>query len=211
MIRLGVDAWNLPGDRRGIGRYLREILRAWWERDRDRVEVTLIVPEWHTWTVRDRYLCEVEGRPYRLVSRRFHARAGLDALWFPFNGCSWTSFALPATATLHDASNFVVPGYAPEAQIIFREAARRCEALITDSAFAQLELARELQIPAGAHHADSARRAAAPRIGSGTARRRGIGSVRPLRRRRRSAARASTCCCRQWNASRASGRRLRWP
>lgn len=146
MIRLGVDAWNLPGDRRGIGRYLREILRAWWEHDRDRVEVTLIVPEWHTWTVRDIYLREVEGRPYRLVSRRFHARAGLDALWFPFNGCSWTSFALPATATLHDASNFVVPGYAPEAQIIFREAARRCKALITDSVFAQRELARELQI-----------------------------------------------------------------
>ena len=29
MIRLGIDAWNLPGDHRGIGRYLREILRVW--------------------------------------------------------------------------------------------------------------------------------------------------------------------------------------
>lgn len=146
MIRLGVDAWNLPGDRRGIGRYLREILRVWWERERDRVEITLIVPEWHSWTVRRRYLREVEQRPYRIVSRRRHGRARLDALWFPFNGCSWTSFSLPATATLHDASNFVVSEYAPQTQRIFRAAAQRCRALITDSRFAQGELARELGI-----------------------------------------------------------------
>jgi glycosyltransferase involved in cell wall biosynthesis len=147
MIRLGVDAWNLPGDRRGIGRYLRQILRVWWERERGRVDVTLIVPEWHTWTVRDRYLREVDSRPYRVVSRRWHGRARLDALWFPFNGCSWTNFTLPATATLHDASNFVLPDYAPDTQNIFREAVRRCRALITVSRFAQGELARELALP----------------------------------------------------------------
>ncbi len=147
MIRLGVDAWNLPGDRRGIGRYLRAILREWFDASRDRVEVTLVVPEWHTWTARGRYRDEVGNRPYAVVSRRFHARAGLDALWFPFNGCSWTNFSLPAVATLHDASNFVVPDYAPATQTIFRAAAERCRALITDSVFAQNELARELAIP----------------------------------------------------------------
>jgi glycosyltransferase involved in cell wall biosynthesis len=146
MIRLGVDAWNLPGDRRGIGRYLREILRSWWERDRDRVEITLIVPEWHTWTVCRRYRREVDERPYRVVSRRLHRRARLDALWFPFNGCSWTNFSLPAVATLHDASNFVVPDYAPATQAIFRVAVERCRRLITDSRFQQGELARELGI-----------------------------------------------------------------
>ena len=146
MIRLGVDAWNLPGDRRGIGRYLRSILHEWWNGASDRVEVTLIVPEWHTWTVRPRYLREVGGREYRVVSRALHARAGLDALWFPFNGCSWTNFSLPATATLHDASNFVVPNYAPQTQAIFRAAAEKCRALITDSHFAQAELARVLGI-----------------------------------------------------------------
>ncbi len=144
MIRLGVDAWNLPGDHRGIGRYLREILRVWCATQR--VDVTLIVPEWHTWTVRRRYLREVEERSYRIVSRRWHGRAGLDALWFPFNGCSWTNFTLPAIATLHDASNFVVADYAPETQTIFRAAAQRCRGLITDSHFAQAELARELGI-----------------------------------------------------------------
>ncbi len=147
MIRIGVDAWNLPGDHRGIGRYLREILRVWHERARDRVEVTLIVPEWHTWTVEGKYLREVEPARYNVVSRTFHAQAGLDALWFPFNGCSWSNFELPATATLHDASNFVVPNYAPETQTILRTAAQRCRALITDSRFAQNELARELAIP----------------------------------------------------------------
>jgi glycosyltransferase involved in cell wall biosynthesis len=146
VIRLGVDAWNLPGDRRGIGRYLRSILREWWHSACDRVEVTLIVPEWHTWTVRRRYLYEVEGREYRVVSRALHGRAGLDALWFPFNGCSWTNFTLPATATLHDASNFVLPNYAPQTQAIFRAAAQKCQALITVSHFAQAELARVLGI-----------------------------------------------------------------
>jgi alpha-1,3-rhamnosyl/mannosyltransferase len=147
MIRLGVDAWNLPGDRRGIGRYLREILRVWWSGERDKLEVTLIVPEWHSWTVRGRYLSAVAHRKYRVVSRRWHARARLDALWFPFNGCSWTNFTLPAIATLHDASNFAFPDYAPQTQAIFRAAAQRCRALITDSRFAQRELAHALQIP----------------------------------------------------------------
>jgi glycosyltransferase involved in cell wall biosynthesis len=147
VIRLGVDAWNLPGDRRGIGRYLREILRVWRERHRKRVEVVLIVPEWHTWTVRSKYLGEVDGFPYRIVSRALHARAGLDALWFPFNGCSWTNFNLPAIATLHDASNFVVPDYAPETTAIFRAAAEKCGVLLTVSQFARTELARELGVP----------------------------------------------------------------
>ncbi len=146
MIRLGVDAWNLPGDRRGIGRYVREILRVWRERHGERVEVTLIVPEWHTWTVRATYRREVGGYPYRIVSRALHARAGLDVLWFPFNGCSWTSFDLPAVATLHDASNFVVPDYAPQTAAIFRAAAEKCRTLLTVSHFARSELARELHI-----------------------------------------------------------------
>ncbi|HEY5341931.1 MAG TPA: hypothetical protein VIK27_12955, partial [Candidatus Aquilonibacter sp.] len=116
MIHVGVDAWNLPGDRRGIGRYLRSLLRVWRERFADRVSVSLIVPEWHTWTVRDRYRREVEGTAYPVISRALHGRAPLDVLWFPWNGCSWTNFSLPAVATLHDASNFVVPGYSVQTQ-----------------------------------------------------------------------------------------------
>ncbi len=146
MIRVGVDAWNLPGDHRGIGRYLRSILRAWSEHFRKRVETTLIVPEWDTWRVGRRYLREVD-RPYRIVSRRLHARAHLDVLWFPFNGCSWLEFTLPAVATLHDASTFVLPGHAVEAQNIFRNAQARCRSLVTDSNFSRAELERELAVP----------------------------------------------------------------
>lgn len=147
MIRIGVDAWNLPGDHRGIGRYLRSILREWREHFADRAQVTLIVPEWHTWIVRARYRREVGGAAYPVVSRAFSRFAPLDVLWFPWNGCSWKRFTQPAVATLHDASNFVVPGYAPQTQIIFRAAAQRCARLITDSRFSQSELSRELSLP----------------------------------------------------------------
>ena len=110
MLHVGVDAWNLPGDHRGIGRYVRSILHEWHTASRDRVSVTLIVPEWHTWTVRGRYQREAGGVPYRIVSRAQHDRAKLDVLWFPWNGCSWLEFTRPAVATLHDATNFVIPG-----------------------------------------------------------------------------------------------------
>lgn len=146
MIRVGVDAWNLPGDHRGIGRYVRALLRCWSERFRERIDVTLIVPEWDTWRVAGRYRREVD-RPYRIVSRRLHRRARLDALWFPFNGCSWLEFALPAVATLHDASSFVLPGRSSEDQSIFRNAQVRCCSLVTDSNFSRAELSRELAVP----------------------------------------------------------------
>jgi glycosyltransferase involved in cell wall biosynthesis len=145
MLRIGIDAWNLPGDHRGIGRYLRSILRAWSQHESDRVQVRLIIPEWHTWISAARYRAEAD-RPYPVVSRAFVDRAALDVLWFPFNGCSWTRFSAPAVATLCDASNFVVPGYGPEARRIFFNAAERCKALITLSRFSQMELARELSI-----------------------------------------------------------------
>ncbi|MDQ2872072.1 MAG: glycosyltransferase, partial [Candidatus Eremiobacteraeota bacterium] len=143
MIRVGVDAWNLPGDRRGIGRYVRALLAAWRSCE-DRITVTLIVPEHHTWIAGSRYTREAGACGYRVCSRALHRRARLDMLWFPFNGPSWTSFALPAVATLHDASTFVLPGFGEESRATFRTAARRCAHVITDSQFSKGELEREL-------------------------------------------------------------------
>lgn len=143
MHTVGVDAWNLPGDRRGVGRYVREVLRVWVRSAL--VEPVLIVPEWHTWTVARRYLTEVENVPLRVVSRALHRRAGVDVVWFPFNGCSWTTFDGPAVATLHDATPFVFEdkhGVAP----IMRTAAQRCKLLLTDSEFSKQELIRELSV-----------------------------------------------------------------
>ncbi len=145
MIHIGIDVWNLPGDRRGIGRYVRAILEAWARTADDRVRVTLIVPERWTRLAQHRYRAELGGRRYRLRSR-FELRAGdFDAIWFPFNGPSWSDrFAGPAIATLHDASTFVLPGFPDEARATFRLAATRCARILTDSAFSAGELQREL-------------------------------------------------------------------
>ncbi|HEX8807076.1 MAG TPA: glycosyltransferase family 1 protein [Candidatus Aquilonibacter sp.] len=147
MLHVGVDAWNLPGDRRGIGRYVRSILREWHASFPDRIQVSLIVPEWHTWTVSARYQREAGGVPYPVVSRSAHERAKIDVLWFPWNGCSWLNFSRPAVATLHDATSFVLPNYQRDTQVIFRNAAERCRTLITDSVFSAHELSRELAVP----------------------------------------------------------------
>ena len=109
----------------------------------------LIVPEWHTWTVAGRYRTEVSGQRLKVVSRRYHRRADLDLLWFPFNGPSWTKFSLPSVATLHDASTFVLAGFDEAARATFRLAASRCTHIITDSDFSKRELTRELQLPDG--------------------------------------------------------------
>jgi glycosyltransferase involved in cell wall biosynthesis len=68
-------------------------------------------------------------------------------LWFPFNGPSWTEFSLPAVATLHDASTFVLPGFDDTARATFRLAAERCRQIVTDSEFSKIELMRELHLP----------------------------------------------------------------
>jgi glycosyltransferase involved in cell wall biosynthesis len=148
VIHIGVDAWNLPGDRRGIGRYLRSILDAWARTATGRVRVTLVVPERWTGFAASRYLCELGGRSYPLRSRSALRAQEFDALWFPFNGPSWNDrFAGPGIATLHDASTFVLPGFGDDARATFRLAATRCVQILTDSAFAAEELQRELSLP----------------------------------------------------------------
>lgn len=146
MIRVGVDAWNLPHDRRGIGRYVRELLAAFDATLGARIACTLVVPEWPARLAARRYR-DAAGRALPVVARRGVDRAGLDLLWFPFNGVSWERFALPAVATLNDASPFVLPGYPDAERAPFRAAARRCARILTLSAYCADELARELPYP----------------------------------------------------------------
>jgi glycosyltransferase involved in cell wall biosynthesis len=147
MIRVGLDAWNLLGDHRGIGRYVRAILHEWKHSFPHRIEVALIVPEWHSWAVARRYRAEAGDSQYAVRSRRFHERCDLDILWFPFNGVSWDGFSLPSVATLHDAVTFVRPEYTQADSAPFRLAAQRCDRIITDSDFSKTELVRELHLP----------------------------------------------------------------
>jgi glycosyltransferase involved in cell wall biosynthesis len=147
-LRLGVDAWNLPHDRRGIGRYVREIVSAWTRFGAETVNVELVIPERNVFFARGRYLRELAANvPVRSRGRE----RGLDVIWFPWNGMSWVP-ATPAVATLHDASLFRMP---PKDPVVadrehrpFRTAAARARRIITDSQFSKDELVRYLELEA---------------------------------------------------------------
>ena len=139
-LHVGIDAWNLPGDRRGIGRYLRALIGEWNEHFSSRIRMTLVIPEWHTWLSAKRYRDEIAGLPLAVRSRHFSRRCGFDVMWFPFNGPSWENFPHPAVATLHDASPFVLGSTDPGLRATFERAAVQCEEFITDSAFSKAQL-----------------------------------------------------------------------
>jgi glycosyltransferase involved in cell wall biosynthesis len=146
MIRVGVDAWNLPDDRRGIGRYLRTTLAILRADYADRIACTLVIPEWPARFNARRYHADLPAPPYPVRSRRGISARDVDLMWFPFNGPSWSRFPRPAVATLHDAHPFVIAGLGERAKQQYVDAAQWCDALVTDSAYAQAELARALAL-----------------------------------------------------------------
>src|SRR6516165_1391334 len=145
-LRVGVDAWNLVGDRRGIGRYVRQILTRWaaWPQ---RVTVVLLVPERAAWFVRSRYMRALGD--IRLPVRHRSSASTTDVVWYPWNGMSWIAPNL-CVATLHDASLFSLPP--ADAQIQereqrpFRVAARHARRILTTSEFSKAELVLHLQL-----------------------------------------------------------------
>lgn len=147
-LHIGVDAWNLTEDRRGIGRYVRMIL-ARWVRWSDRVRCTLVIPERFTWLERRRYLQSLDLGPLPVRSRSSAERCGYDALWFPWNGLSWTTGGVKV-ATIHDGFFFARPPADAEAaareQAPARLAARDATKIITDSHFSKAELLRFLPL-----------------------------------------------------------------
>ncbi|MDQ6766852.1 MAG: hypothetical protein M3Z41_03495, partial [Candidatus Eremiobacteraeota bacterium] len=96
-LQIGVDAWNLTGDRRGIGRYVREIVSRWAQWQPDRLQLTLLVPERAAWFARKRYVKELEVAD--LPVRHRGAARTLDAVWYPWNGMSWVA-GVTSVATL---------------------------------------------------------------------------------------------------------------
>ncbi len=148
-LRVGVDAWNLPWDRRGIGRYTRSILRRWLLWQGARLTLTLVVPERFTLAVANRYRREVDDFTVGVCSRHAVAGQRFDVLWYPWNGMSWLS-PHPSVATLHDASVFALPPLGDEVarreQLPFRTAAAHAKMIITDSHFAKRELTRYLDL-----------------------------------------------------------------
>jgi glycosyltransferase involved in cell wall biosynthesis len=148
-LHIGVDAWNLPGDHRGIGRYTRALLRAWSAYGRDQVALTLIIPEWPPLLHAPRYRQELGGLPIPAIHRNGVTVKSFDMVWFPWNGMSWIPPGI-GIATLHDASLFAMP---PDNQEVrereqrpFRVAAATAQRIITDSHFSKGELAKYLNI-----------------------------------------------------------------
>ena len=171
----------------------------WWERERDTVEVTLIVPEWHSWTVRQRYLAR--GRIARAIAS-FRARARACRPRRALVSVQRMQLDELHAARDRDAARRIE---LRRAQITRRRrseslerAAQRCRALITDSHFAQGELARELRlaperlvpIELGVSSAATAR--------AGDTRRRRRSSRTCSTSERPNGARASIRCSRRW-------------
>jgi glycosyltransferase involved in cell wall biosynthesis len=146
-LHVGVDAWNLTGDRRGIGRYVREVLRNWATLAPDALRVSLLVPERAAWFARKRYTKELDNAD--LPVRHRSAARTLDVVWYPWNGMSWVA-GVTSVATLHDASLFTIPPSDPRTrdreQRPFRVAAALARRIITDSQFSKQELIHHLSL-----------------------------------------------------------------
>ncbi len=147
-LRVGIDAWNLPGDRRGSGRYVREIVNRWLNGSSD-VTFSLLVPERFTWLARARYHKQLA--PSSLPVRHRSAARGCDVVWFPWNGMSWVA-GVTSVATMHDASRFSLapsdPSEREREQQPFRTAAAHAARIITSSHFSKDELIKYLDVRA---------------------------------------------------------------
>jgi glycosyltransferase involved in cell wall biosynthesis len=145
-LRLGVDAANLPRDRRGMGRYVRSVLREFATRFADRVHLTLLVPDLLPGLVAQRYVEDLPGDV--AIARRIGPRA-LDVVWYPWNGMTWPS-PLTSVATVHDVWPFVMPAadarVRAREQTQYRETAERAALIIAVSEFTKRETVRLLGV-----------------------------------------------------------------
>lgn len=148
-LHIGIDAWNLAADDRGIGRYVRMILARWTRWKPERVRCTLIIPEQFTWIEKGRYLKTLDFDPVPVRHRGSVRRCGFDAIWYPFNGLSWSAPGLKV-ATIHDGYFFAAPPDDPDAaareQAPAVAAAAQAARIITDSRFSRRELAKFLDV-----------------------------------------------------------------
>jgi glycosyltransferase involved in cell wall biosynthesis len=107
-ITIGVDAVNLLRDRRGIGRYVRALLRAWRSSFAGRIDPVLLVPHIFPGTIAARLAGVVEADRIRVDRRKRAGQLGLDLMWYPWNGMTWTA-PVKSVVTIHDVWPFVSP------------------------------------------------------------------------------------------------------
>jgi glycosyltransferase involved in cell wall biosynthesis len=127
MIKLGVDAFNLDADRRGMGRLVRQTL-----------ERLARFADVHVVRV---YRTRQNGA---LTPKNMRA-AQLDAVWYPWNGMRFEPHA-PAIVTINDPFAFTYPHPNPVArwreQAPIRRALRRADCIFTLSQWGANELQR---------------------------------------------------------------------
>jgi glycosyltransferase involved in cell wall biosynthesis len=142
MLRLCADSRDTLRDRRGIGRYVRELLRRF--AAAEDVELTLVVDTPLPVLQTAGYRATLGSRRFRLVKRVGDA----DVFWHPLNG-TFCETSLPAVATIHDVVPFAYPHPDPRKrrsqQHPFLRSAR-AHAVITDSRFSASEIARHLGV-----------------------------------------------------------------
>lgn len=151
-LHIGVDAKNVLTDRRGIGRYVKALLRRWYARED--VRISLLVPWLFTGFARAalaRALDVADIADVVVYRPRDAARRGCDIVWYPWNGMDWTT-ALPAVATVHDVWPFAAPASdqrrRAHQQAPFRTTATSADRIITDSLFSKAEIIRHLHVDA---------------------------------------------------------------
>ena len=100
MTRIAVDAFNLAADRRGMGRMVRQTLRALDELRE--LEILLVV--------RSRDHAEALSREftYRTIVPADLAAERVDAVWYPWNGMRFKPRAF-SIVTIHDPFAFLYP------------------------------------------------------------------------------------------------------
>lgn len=141
-MRVGVDAFNLAADRRGMGRYVRAILSGF--AASAGVEPVLIVRN-----RRDAPALRA-AFPYEVVCASGVRSARVAAVWYPWNGMRFAPHA-PSLVTIHDPFAFTFParGFiarAREQRPILR-AVRRANRIATVSRWSAGELARIFHLP----------------------------------------------------------------
>ncbi len=145
-LHVAVDAHDLLADRRGIGVYLRRVLREWHELDA--CVVTALVRHPLPILLKRRVAQEIGMPDVRVASR---VPRDADVAWHPWNG-TFFSGAARNVATIHDVVPFAYPNpdLAKRAneQRPFGRSAQQSDAIVTGSLFSAREIGVHLGVDA---------------------------------------------------------------
>jgi len=144
-MHIAVDAHNVLTDRRGIGVYVRAVLRRFYERDA--LTVTSLVR--HPLPILVRSALEREiGAPHVRVASKIPRDA--DVVWHPWNGMFFEGGRKNAV-TMHDVAPFAFPNpddaRRTHEQEPFLRSARIADRILTDSRFSAAEITHRLNVP----------------------------------------------------------------